>query len=86
MLIDVRPQEQFNAGHIPDAINIPMEAIRSNLEAIPHDRKVILYCNRGRKSYLASCILRNRGFDNIYNLSGGMDLYNEITENRQIRN
>ena len=85
IFIDVRPQEQFNAGHIPHAINIPMEAIRSNLDAIPHDKKVILYCNRGRKSYLASCILKNRGFDNIYNLSGGMDLYNEIIENKQIR-
>lgn len=85
IFIDVRPQEQFNAGHIPHAINIPMEAIRNNLEAIPHDKKVILYCNRGRKSYLASCILKNRGFDNIYNLSGGMDLYNEIIENKQIR-
>lgn len=86
MLIDVRPQAQFNISHIPNAVNIPMEAIRSNLDAIPHDKKVILYCNRGRKSYLASCILRNRGFDNIYNLSGGMDLYNEIVENKQIRN
>lgn len=86
MLIDVRPQTQFNAGHIPNAINIPIEAIRSNLDAIPHDKKVILYCNRGRKSYLASCILKNRGFDNIYNLSGGMDLYNEIIENKKIRN
>lgn len=85
IFIDVRPQEQFNAGHIPHAINIPMDAVRNNLEAIPHDKKVILYCNRGRKSYLASCILKNRGFDNIYNLSGGMDLYNEIIENKQIR-
>lgn len=86
MIIDVRPQPKFAESHIPNAINIPMEAIRSNLDAIPHDKKVILYCNHGRRSYLTSCILRNRGFDNIYNLSGGMDLYNEILENEQIRN
>ncbi len=86
MIIDVRPQAKFAEAHIPNAVNIPMEAIRSNLDAIPHDKKVILYCNHGRRSYLTSCILRNRGFDNIFNLSGGMDLYNEIQENKQIRN
>lgn len=86
MLIDVRSSVQFLNGHINKAINIPMEAIRNNLDAIPHDKRVILYCNRGYRAYLTSCILNNRGFDNIYVLSGGMDLYNEILEDKQIRN
>lgn len=85
MIIDVRPQERFAAGHIPNAINIPMEAIRNNLDAIPHEKKVILYCNRGYRAYLTSCILNNRGFDNIFVLSGGMDLFDEIQEDEQSR-
>lgn len=85
MIIDVRPPEHFAASHLPNAVNIPMEAIRNNLDAIPHDKKVILYCNRGYRAYLTSCILLNRGFDNVFVLSGGMDLFDEILEDEQIR-
>lgn len=83
MIIDVRGQEQFQQGHIPNAINIPITAIRGNLDSIPHDKKVILYCNRGYAAYNAYCILVNRGFDNIYFLSGGFNLYNEIEQDQE---
>lgn len=82
MLIDVRSPEQFKDGHLPNAINIPLEAIRKNLDSIPHEKKVILYCNFGYGAYNAACILANRGFDNIYMLSGSMHLYEEITEDQ----
>lgn len=82
MLIDIRPHPMFLAEHIPNAINIPLEAIRNNLDSIPHNKQVIVYCNRGRAAYTASCILTNRGFNNIYVLSGGMDLYNQINEDK----
>lgn len=85
ILIDVRPHKKFLEGHIPHAINLPSEAIRNNLEVIPHEKRVILYCNRGRRSYLSARLLNNRGFDNIFILSGGTDLYNEILEDKQIR-
>lgn len=85
MIIDVRPPEHFVTSHLPNALNIPMEAIRNNIDVIPHDKKVILYCNRGYRAYLTSCILLNRGFDNIFVLSGGMDLFDEIIEDEQIR-
>ncbi len=85
VLIDVRPYEVFVKNHLPNAINLPMEAIRSNLDSVPHNKKVVLYCNHGRKSYLGSRILQNRGFDNIYVLSGGSALYNEIEKDKRIR-
>lgn len=85
MLIDVRPPEQFAQGHLPNAVNLPTEAIRSNLDSVPHNKKVILYCNHGRKAYLSARILQNRGFDNIYVLSGGSALYRQIEEDKQSR-
>lgn len=85
MLIDVRPYNQFTQGHLPNAVNLPMEAIRSNLDSVPHNKKVILYCNHGRKAYLSARILQNRGFDNIYVLSGGSVLYNQIEEDKKNR-
>lgn len=82
LLIDVRSPEVFAEGHIPNAINIPFEAIRNNLDSIPQDKKVILYCNRGYKAYLASCILTNSGFNNIYMLNGSEMLYSEIIHDK----
>lgn len=78
MIIDVRSKEMFDNKHLPNAINIPIEVIRSSLESIPHDKNVVLYCNRGRSAYTAAFILHNRGFDNIYVLSGGAELYWEL--------
>lgn len=90
MIIDVRSKADFDDYHLPNAVNIPVEAIRSNLDSIPHDKKVVLYCMRGRTAYIASCILTNRGFDNIYILDGGLMLYSEIikdkTESKKIEN
>ena len=78
MLIDIRTPQDFDAGHIENAVNIPLTALRNNLDAIPHEKKVVLYCRYGAGSYAAARILENRGFDNIYILNGGMELYGEI--------
>ena len=82
MNIDVRSKADFDNYHLPNAVNIPVEAIRNNLDSIPHDKKVVLYCMRGRTAYIASCILTNRGFDNIYILDGGLMLYYEIIKDK----
>lgn len=82
MIIDVRQHPAFLEGHLPNAVNIPVEAIRNNLDSIPHEKMVVLYCNRGYKAYIASCILANRGFDNIYLLNGSELLFNEITKDK----
>ena len=78
MLIDIRTPRDFETGHLPAAVNIPLTALRHNMNAIPHEKKVVLYCRYGAGSYAAARILINRGFDNIYILNGGLELYNEI--------
>lgn len=86
MIVDVRPPEMFAEGHLPQAVNIPVEAIRSNLASFPHDKPVITYCNRGVRAYQAARILQNRGFDNVYVLSGGRNLYLEISRDQTAQN
>ncbi len=75
-LIDVRPEVLFKISSIKDAINIPITSIRNRLEEIPHNKKVILFCNTGYTSYIASRILIQYGFDNVYSFCGGMEFYN----------
>ena len=63
-VIDVRPEEEFNAGHVPHAINIPLSRLEEELERMPRGREVIAYC-RGPFCVLAFdavARLRAQGF------------------------
>lgn len=72
LLVDVRPAVMFAQGSLPNAINIPITEIRNRLNDIPKDRKVIVYCAKGYTGYVAASLLRQEGFSNIVNLSGGL--------------
>ncbi|MDD5102645.1 MAG: FAD-dependent oxidoreductase, partial [Endomicrobiaceae bacterium] len=82
-IIDVRPKMSFGLKSIPNAVNIPAQELRERLSEIPKDKKVVLYCAKGFTSYIASRILTQNGFDNIYSLSGGIMLYEEIIKDKQ---
>lgn len=80
-LVDVRSPQEYSLKTIEGAVNIPVEKIRENPDIIPRDRKVIVFCNRGFQSYIASRILIQKGFDNVYSLSGGNKFYQEQLKN-----
>jgi len=63
-VLDVRPMDEFREGHLPNAINIPLNEIEEHLEAIPADKEVVAYC-RGPHCVLAFeavAKLRKRGY------------------------
>jgi rhodanese-related sulfurtransferase/DNA-binding MarR family transcriptional regulator len=63
IVLDVRPREEYVAGHIPGAISIPLEDLADRFTALPSDREVVAYC-RGRYCVLAHeavRLLRSRG-------------------------
>jgi len=74
LLIDVRQPEEFAAGHIEGAINLPLPQLRSRLEELPHDREIWLNCGVGQRSYYALRVLLQHGFK-AKNLSGGFTTY-----------
>ena len=78
--IDVRPNMIYKMGTIDGAINIPIAEIRSRLDEIPRDKKVILSCNTGYTSYCASRILTQKGFNNVYSFMGGYELYKVLVK------
>jgi len=82
-LIDVRPKVSFDLRTIEGAVNIPATEIRNRLDEIPRDKKVILFCDKGFNSYVATRIFIQKGFDNISSLSGGFWLYREIVKNKR---
>ena len=65
MLLDVRPREEFDAGHIAGAISIPLDELPARLREIPKSRTVVAYC-RGPYCVLAPDavrLMRRRGYD-----------------------
>lgn len=70
-ILDVRSTEEFQLGALPGAVNIPNDQLRSRLAEVPRDRSVLVYCGVGLRGYLAERILRQRGFSDVGNLSGG---------------
>lgn len=77
LLLDVRTKEEFNKGHINGFINIPLDDLRNNLNEFDKTKTFYICCHSGVRSYIASRILEQNGF-NSYNLSGGYRLYKEI--------
>lgn len=78
-LIDVRTPREFTSGAIDGAINVPLDDLRESLHLIPTDKPVWLYCGVGLRGYLASCILRQSGYDDVRNLIGGIKTYRAAT-------
>ncbi len=78
-LLDVRTVKEFEAGHIEGAVNIPVDEIRNRLNEIPAGKRIDIYCEAGLRGYLASRILRQNGFNEVFNLSGGYVLWNACT-------
>jgi NADPH-dependent 2,4-dienoyl-CoA reductase/sulfur reductase-like enzyme/rhodanese-related sulfurtransferase len=73
-LLDVRTPQEFASGHIPGAVNIPVDDLRSRLGELPHDRKIAAYCQVGQRGYLATRILLHAGFSAV-NVGGGYKTY-----------
>lgn len=74
--IDVRSAEEFNAGHLQDAVNIPHDKIIEGVKAIGSDKDapINLYCRSGRRAEIALTELKNAGYTNVTNHGGYEDL------------
>ena len=72
ILIDVREQSEYDAGHIPGITLVPMSDIQNRLDEIPTDKEVIVTCRSGNRSGQVTDFLRQNGFDNVHNMQGGI--------------
>ena len=84
ILLDVRRIDEFDAGKINGAINIPLDEIRSRLGEIPKEKNIYIYCEAGLRGYLVQRILKQNGYRYVSNLSGGYNLWkNCMAESRR---
>lgn len=81
ILLDVRSQGEFDAGHIRDARHLPQDQVAASAESLKKykDKVVIACCESGMRSGAAARVLRAQGFSKIVNLRGGIQAWR--TEN-----
>lgn len=72
LLVDIRAKEDYDKGHLPGAVNIPFGTIGQNLDRLPTNKQIMLYCYSGQTSGLAVAATKLLGF-NAISYQGGMN-------------
>jgi rhodanese-related sulfurtransferase len=74
VVIDVRPAADFAKGHVINAVNIPMNGFKNQMAVLSKykGRPIVISCRSGSQSSAACHILRKAGFEEVFNLKGGV--------------
>ncbi len=71
LVLDVRTEKEFQAGSIPYSLNIPVDELRERIGELPRNLPIVITCRVGIRAYVAYRILKQSGFEKLFNLSGG---------------
>ena len=85
-LLDVRELPEYKSGTIEGATRYSVDELREFLEEIPEGKKIVVFCEVGLRGYVAARILMQNGFDEVFNLIGGMRTYRLIGKHNVIQN
>lgn len=79
-IVDVRTEEEYNKGHIPGVVLLPIENIKSGDygELNDKDAEILLYCRTGRRAEDALIILEDAGYSNVYSFGGILEWEGEV--------
>jgi len=82
-ILDVRQQDEYDAGHVDKAVLIPLNVLPDRYNELPKDRPIVVYCRSGARSARAVAFLRANGFANAFSLSGGFAGWTEFQAARK---
>lgn len=83
IILDVRTEGEYNAGHIPGALNISLGTLRECYVELDTNKVYITTCSHGLRSVKAESLLKERGFKNVYNGGACTDLEPIVKQNRK---
>ncbi len=78
MLLDVRTDKEYEQGHIPGAVHVPMADIGDKVKKLKKDKELVVYCQSGGRSIWAIKRLMGMGYKNLYNLKGGYNAWKRL--------
>lgn len=79
-VLDVREPEEYQQGHIPGAIHIPLGQLRQRINELSPEQELVVHCAAGMRSYVAARILMQRGFKKVRSLDGGYRIYEALRQ------
>ena len=79
-VLDIREPVELAICAIQDCVTLPMQQLPHNVETLPHHEPLIVLCHHGIRSAMVTEFLRNNGFDNAWNLAGGIDAWSRLIE------
>lgn len=79
LVLDVRDEAEYAAGHITDARNIPLSALDTRFQELNKfkDKPILVNCQAGMRSGKAVAMLHKQGFTKVYNLQGGLNAWQQ---------
>ena len=75
LLVDVREPWELRLAAVSGVVNIPMAQIPDRLGELSRDRRIVVMCHTGARSYQVAVFLQQSGFDSVMNLAGGIDAW-----------
>ena len=82
-ILDVRQQDEYDAGHVDRAVLIPLNDLPNRYSELPKDKPIVVYCRSGSRSARAVAFLRANGFATAFSLSGGFTGWTEFQAARK---
>lgn len=79
LVLDIRPEQAFAAGHIEGALNVPLDLLQARYNELPNDRRIVVVDENGSRSLFAASYLKRKGFRDVGRLSGGMKKWRSET-------
>lgn len=71
VILDVRTNKEYEGGHIPGSIHVPLSDIGDKIKKLKKDKELVVYCQSGNRSIWAIKRLMGMGYTNLFNLKGG---------------
>ena len=74
IMLDVCEPQEYKAGHIPNAVNVPLSSMRTRLKELEKykNKPIVVSCRDGNRSIKGAVILRKNGFNSVFSLAGGL--------------
>ncbi len=78
VLLDVRTDKEYEQGHIPGAVHVPLADVGDKVKKLKKDKELVVYCRSGNQSIWAIKRLMGMGYKNLYNLKGGYSAWKRL--------